>query len=53
MKRLENEDFEAYKKRRKNENEKLKASRLGWLVWYSKKLGTYIRKTNSRTGLAA
>ena len=44
MQRLENEDFIAYKKRRKEAKQMLKEKLKGKLFWYSRKLGAYSRQ---------
>ena len=43
-KRCENESWEDYKKRRKENNNWLKFKLQGEIVWESKREGTYIRK---------
>ena len=42
--RKENEPFEVYKKRRKEQNEKDKIYLKGRIVWRSREWGTYVKK---------
>ena len=42
-KRKENESFEDYKKRRKEEKKKLKSRMKGKVVWESGKYGTFVK----------
>lgn len=45
MKRQENESFEAYKKRRKLKNEKLKKQIKGKIIWDNLEKGTHHTKS--------